>query len=55
MLKQTIRRLYPGFNEGYYGAGSFAEILEMGEKEGLIELEYDESRGNYIVRSKRAA
>jgi len=55
MLKQTIRRLYPGFNEGYYGAGSFAEILEMGEKEGLIELEYDESRGNYVVRSKRAA
>jgi uncharacterized protein (TIGR00288 family) len=55
MLKQTIRRLYPGFNEGYYGAGSFAEILEMGEKEGLIDLEYDESRGNYIVRSKRAA
>jgi uncharacterized protein (TIGR00288 family) len=55
MLKQTIRRLYPGFNEGYYGAGSFAEILEMGEKEGLIEIEYDESRGNYVVRSKRAA
>ena len=55
MLKQTIRRLYPGFNEGYYGAGSFAEILEMGEKEGLIELEYDEKRGNYVVRSKRAA
>ena len=45
----------PGFNEGYYGAGSFAEILEMGEKMGLIELEYDEKRGNYIVRSKRAA
>jgi uncharacterized protein (TIGR00288 family) len=55
MLKQTIRRLYPGFNEGYYGAGSFAEILEKGEKLGLIELEYDESRGNYIVRSKRTA
>jgi uncharacterized protein (TIGR00288 family) len=55
MLKQTIRRLYPGFNEGYYGASSFAEILEMGEKLGMIELEYDESRGNYIVRSKRSA
>ena len=55
MLKQTIRRLYPGFNEGYYGASSFAEILEMGEKLGMIELEYDEKRGNYVVRSKRAA
>jgi uncharacterized protein (TIGR00288 family) len=54
MLKQTIRRLHPGFNEGYYGAGSFAEILEMVEKEGLIELEFDERRGNYVVRSHRA-
>ena len=53
MLKQTIRRLYPGFNEGYYGAGSFAEILEMAEKDGLIDLEFDERRGNYIVRSPR--
>jgi uncharacterized protein (TIGR00288 family) len=53
MLKQTIRRLHPGFNEGYYGAGSFAEILEMVEKEGLIELEFDERRGNYVVRSRR--
>ena len=36
-------------------ASSFAEILEKGEKMALIDLEYDESRGNYIVRSKRAA
>ena len=53
MLKQTIRRLYPGFSESYYGAGSFAEILELAEKEGIIELEFDERRGNYVVRSKR--
>jgi uncharacterized protein (TIGR00288 family) len=53
MLKQTIRRLYPGFSEGYYGASSFAEVLEMAEKQGIIELEFDERRGNYVVRSKR--
>jgi uncharacterized protein (TIGR00288 family) len=53
MLKQTIRRLHPGFSESYYGAGSFAEILELAEKEGVIELEFDERRGNFVVRSKR--
>ena len=25
-LKQAIRRVYPGFNESYYGYGSFSEL-----------------------------
>ena len=53
MVKQTIRRLFPGFNEGYYGARSFADVLEMVENDGHIELEFDEDRGNYIVRPRR--
>jgi uncharacterized protein (TIGR00288 family) len=28
MLKQAIRRVYPGFNEGYYGYRSFSDLLE---------------------------
>ncbi len=52
LLKQAIRRVFPGFNEGYYGYGSFSELLEDIEGKGLIGLEYDESRGNYIVRAK---
>ena len=32
---------------------SFAELLEDVAKLGVIELEYDDKRGNYIVRSKR--
>ena len=52
MVKQAIRRVYPSFNEVYYGASSFADLLSMVEKEGHIELEFDETRGNYIVRSK---
>ncbi|HEX5065675.1 MAG TPA: NYN domain-containing protein [Myxococcota bacterium] len=51
MVKQTIRRVYPGFNEGYYGTASFAELLERLQKEGRIELEFDENRGNYVVRT----
>jgi uncharacterized protein (TIGR00288 family) len=53
MVKQTIRRVYPGFNEVYYNANSFADILQKVADEGLIELEYDETRGNYMVRTKR--
>jgi uncharacterized protein (TIGR00288 family) len=51
MVKQTIRRVYPSFNEVYYGASSFADLLERVEKAGQIELEFDDARGNYIVRS----
>jgi uncharacterized protein (TIGR00288 family) len=53
MVKQAIRRVYPGFNEGYYGAASFAELLEQLQKQGRIDLEFDEGRGNYVVRTVR--
>jgi uncharacterized protein (TIGR00288 family) len=53
-LKQAIRRVYPGFNEGYYGYGSFSDLLEEMKTKGLIELEFDSSRGNYQVRIKKS-
>ena len=52
-LKQAIRRVYPGFSEGYYGYGTFSDLLEDLEDQGHIGLDYDESRGNYKVRTKR--
>jgi uncharacterized protein (TIGR00288 family) len=52
LVKQTIRRVYPGFNEAYYGYRSFAEVLKAAEVHGVLQLEYDESRGNYKVRLK---
>jgi uncharacterized protein (TIGR00288 family) len=52
-LKQAIRRVYPGFNEGYYGYGSFSELLEDLKSLELIDLEHDDSRGNYKVRGKK--
>jgi len=55
MVKQTIRRVFPGFNEEYFGHARFAELLEDLRGKGLIELEYDEKRGNYVVRTPRAA
>jgi uncharacterized protein (TIGR00288 family) len=55
MVKQTIRRVYPGFNEDYYGYASFNELLEDGADQGLIELDFDESRGNYKVSPGKGA
>jgi uncharacterized protein (TIGR00288 family) len=52
-LKQAIRRVHPSFNEGYYGYGSFSDLLGDIKAKGLIELEYDDSRGNYKVRRKK--
>jgi uncharacterized protein (TIGR00288 family) len=52
-LKQAIRRVHPGFNEGYYGYRSFSDLLEDLKAKGLIELEYDDSRGNYKVRRNK--
>jgi uncharacterized protein (TIGR00288 family) len=53
LLKQAIRRVYPGFNESYYGYGSFSDLLEDLQAKKLIELEYDESRRNYRVRIRK--
>lgn len=52
-LKQAVRRVDPGFNEGYYGYTSFSQLLQEIAAKGLIELEYDASRGNYQVRRKQ--
>ena len=53
LLKQTIRRVFPGFNETYYGFESFSELLVHFADEGLIDLNYDEDRRNYQIRRKK--
>jgi uncharacterized protein (TIGR00288 family) len=52
-LKRAIRRVHPGFSEEYYGYGSFSDLLEDIKAKGLIELQYDDSRGNYKVRRRK--
>ena len=49
MVKQTIRRVYPGFNEEYYGYSSFAAMLEELADQELVDLDFDAKRGNYLV------
>jgi uncharacterized protein (TIGR00288 family) len=52
LVKQTVRRVYPGFNEAAYGYRNFAELLEDAARQGLIEIDFDKDRGNYRVRPK---
>ena len=52
-LKQAVRRVDPGFNESYYGYTSFSQLLQDIAGKGLIELEYDASRGNYKISRKQ--
>jgi len=53
MVKQATKRVFPGFNEEYFGFASFADLLENVRQQGLIDLEFDEKRGNYVVRTRR--
>lgn len=51
MIKQTLKRRRPQFNESYYGFDSFNDLLDEAQARKLIELEMDERSGGYIVRS----
>jgi hypothetical protein len=50
IVKQTMRRVHPGFNEARFGYRSFSDLLHAAEDQKLIGLDYDEDRGNYKVR-----
>ncbi|QDU19905.1 NYN domain-containing protein [Urbifossiella limnaea] len=49
MVKETMKRKKPSFNEGYYGYRAFSELLEDAEKSGLVELDKHKTSGMYIV------
>jgi len=51
MIKQTLKRRRPGFNESYYGFSSFSDLLEEAQKRGQLALELDEKSGGYVVRT----
>lgn len=51
MVKQTLKRRRPGFNESYYGFRSFKRLLEEAAARELMVLEPDEKSGGYIIKS----
>lgn len=50
MVKQTLKRRNPGFNESYFGFRTFSELLEAAAEHKLIELESDQKSGGYIIK-----
>jgi uncharacterized protein (TIGR00288 family) len=51
MVKQTLKRRQPSFNESFYGFASFNELLEEAQARGQLELEMDKRSGGYVVRT----
>ena len=49
MVKQTMQRKNPSFNESYYGFRAFSDLLEAAEKQKLIVLKRDAKSGSYII------
>ena len=49
MVKDTMKRKKPSFNEAYHGYRTFSELLLDAQKEGLLELVIDERSRTYVV------
>jgi uncharacterized protein (TIGR00288 family) len=50
MVKDTMQRKKPSFNESGYGYRSFSDLLQDAEKQGFIKLRRDQKAGwSYVV------
>ncbi|WP_084545359.1 NYN domain-containing protein [Derxia gummosa] len=50
MVKQTLKRRKPGFNEAAYGYRAFNDLLADAERRGLLQLERDSKSGGALIR-----
>ncbi len=49
MVKDTMKRKNPSFNESYHGYRTFSDLLEDAQHHGLIELNVDPRSGTYVI------
>jgi len=49
MVKQTIKRRSPGFDQRAHGFRMFGDLLRAAEKSKLLKLERDTPSGDYII------
>jgi uncharacterized protein (TIGR00288 family) len=49
MVKETMKRKKPSFNETYYGFRTFSHLLEEAQRKGIVTLRRDAKSGSYIV------
>src|SRR5215203_6058199 len=50
MIKDTMKRKKPSFDETYYGYRSFTHLLEEADDLGLIDIERNPRSGTYVVK-----
>jgi len=51
LLKDTLKRRRPDFNESYFGFRTFGNLLEEAQTRGLFEFGRDEKSGTYVYRN----
>jgi hypothetical protein len=49
LVKDTMKRKQPQFNEEYHGYTSFSRLLEDAQNHGLVRLRRDERSGTYVI------
>jgi uncharacterized LabA/DUF88 family protein len=49
MVKETMKRKKPSFNETYYGFRTFSHLLEDAQRRSIVVLRRDQRSGSYIV------
>lgn len=49
MIKDTIKRKKPQFDEGFHGYRTFSDLLEEAERLGVVKLNTDPRSGTYVV------
>ena len=49
LIKETMKRKRPSFNEAYYGFKSFTALLEQAAADGVVTLESDANRRTHTV------
>ena len=54
MVKETMKRKRPSFNEEFYGFDTFSALLEEAQRRSLVQLEKDTRSGSYVVSDFRA-
>jgi uncharacterized protein (TIGR00288 family) len=49
MVKQTMQRKKPTFNEEYYGYNTFSDLLEDAQTNNIIKIKKDVKSGTYVI------
>jgi len=55
MVKETMKRKKPSFNETYYGFRTFSHLLEDAQRRGIVELRRDQKSGSYVIEDLGSA